>query len=33
MVTILTLTEYYEHIVVPEKEIKGHFRKYEHKIP
>lgn len=33
MGTILTLTEYSEHIVVPAKEIKGHSRKYEHKIP
>lgn len=33
MDTILNLTEYSEHIGVLEKEIRGHSRKYEHKIP
>ncbi len=33
MDTILTLKEYSEHIGVPEKDIIGDSRKYEHKIP
>lgn len=33
MDTILTLEEYSERIGVPEKDIIGDSRKYEHKIP